>query len=248
LILDFGGARAYRDGTYGAAVNHASFRARNSHIRAALKVAADAYAACHRHGHVRIAYANNNHFKSKRSARRAHLIGVHQVSTMRHLGSYQRRRGYHRAERPGVAGDIEMSWWGPARSKAMVNGAKSIGHRGYVDFGTAGGCPPLPHGALARHCFNGWSLGDVAHVSIAHGGHPLPEVYYRGGPRHFNQAAEWASVARAWNARHGSHYRFFGATGSTEFGTLSPRQSWRRLRATTPGHVSRELVNFKQDH
>ena len=112
-----------------------------------------------------------------------------------------------------MAGDIEMSWWGPSRSKAMVNGAKSIGHRGYVDFGTAGGCPPRPQGVRARHCFNGWSLGDVAHVSNAHGGRPLPEVYYRGGPRHFNQAAEWASVARAWNARHGSHYRFLGATG-----------------------------------
>jgi uncharacterized delta-60 repeat protein len=247
LILDFGGARAYRGGGYGAAVNHGSLHATNTQIRIALKVAADAYASCHRRGQVRIVYANTNHFKSKRSAHRARRIGVQQARTMRHLRAYQRRRGYGPAESAGVAGDIEMAYWGPEHSKAMVNGAKSVWRHGYVDFGTAGGCPPHPKGVHVRGCFNGWSLSDVASVSNARGGHPLPEVYYRGGPRHFDQAAEWANVARAWNAEHASRYRFFGATGSAEFSSLSPRQSWKLLRAKVPGRVRRELLNFKQD-
>jgi hypothetical protein len=129
----------------------------------------------------------------------------------------------------------------------MVDGAKSVWRHGYVDFGTAGACPPYPEGVHLHGCFNGWTVSGVAHVSNARGGDPVPEVYYRGGPRHFDQAAEWANVARAWNRRHRSRYQFGGATGSTEFSKLSPRESWKLLRAKAPGRVRRELLNFQQD-
>ena len=75
----------------------------------------------------------------------------------------------------------------------------------------------------------------------------MPEVYYLGGPRHFDQAAEWANVARSWNHRHRTSYSFLGATGSTEFSKLTPGESWKRLREKAPGQVRRELLNFKQD-
>jgi hypothetical protein len=247
LILDFGGARAYRGGAYGAALNHEAFLATNKQIRSALQVASDAYAACHRHGQARIAYANTNHFETKRSAHLARRVGVHQARTMRHVRAYQRRHGYRRAERAGVAGDIETAFWGPKRSKELVNGAKSVWHRGFIDFGTAGGCPPYPRGLHLRGCFNGWRVRDVGHVSHAGGGAPVPEVYFLGGPHHFDQAAQWANVARSWNARHRTRYRFLGATGSTEFSSLTPQECWYRLRKKTPGRVRRELLNFKQD-
>jgi hypothetical protein len=228
-------------------LNHEAFKATNRQIRIALTVAADAYASCHRRGQARIVYANTNHFETQRSALRARRIGVHQARTARHVRAYQRRRGYNPAERTGVAGDIETAYWGPKRSKDMVNGAKSVWQQGYVDFGTAGGCPPHPKGLHLRGCFNNWRLRDVAHVSHAGDGAPVPEIYYLGGPRHFDQAAQWANVARSWNARHRSRYGFFGATGSTEFSKLTPRESWKRLRAKAPGRVRRELLNFKQD-
>ena len=50
------------------------------------------------------------------------------------------------------------------------------------------------------------------------------------------------------NSKHASRYTFFGATGSTEFSGLTPGESWKRLKNKTPGHVGREVLNFKQDH
>jgi uncharacterized delta-60 repeat protein len=247
LILDFGGARAYGHGSFGAAVNNASFEATNQQIRAAMKVAADAYASCHKRGQGKIVYGVTNHFKYRSSAILAHQIGVRQASTVNHVWNYAQKRGYYPTVRAGVAGDIEAGYWGPKYSKAMANGAKATWDRGYIDFGTAGGCPPHP-GIKGRGCFNSWSLADVAHVSNSGGGDPLPEVYYRGGARHFDQAAQWAHVARVWNQQHTTPYVFAGTTGSTEFSGMTPGESWRRMRHKAPGHVGRELVNFKQDH
>jgi uncharacterized delta-60 repeat protein len=247
LLLDFGGARAYVNGEFGAAVNNASFTASNGQIRIALQVASDAYASCHRRGQATIAYAVTNHFKSRFASSRARAIGVHQARTVHRVWRYQRVHGYSPAERAGVAGDIETGYWGPKYSKQMANGAKATWTHGYLDFGTAGGCPPHP-GLHYHGCFNGWELDDVAHVSNAGGGAPVPEIYYRGNPNHFDQAAQWASVARRWNSRHASGYRFAGTTGSTEFSGMAPGQSWVRMRRKAPGHVGRELLNFKQDH
>ncbi len=246
LLLDFGGARAYLNGNFGAAVNNASFTASNRQIRIALQVAADAYASCHRRGQAQISYAVTNHFKSKFAANRARQIGVHQARTVHRLWRYQRVHGYTPAERAGVAGDIEAGYWGPKYSRLLANGAKATWPRGYMDFGTAGGCPPHP-GLHYHGCFNGWTLGDVAQVSHDRGGEPLPEVYYRGNPNHFDQAAQWASVARRWNSAHSSPYVFAGTTGSTQFSGMTPGESWVRMRRKAPGHVGRELLNFKED-
>jgi hypothetical protein len=126
-----------------------------------------------------------------------------------------------------------------------------VRHHDYMDFGTAGGCPPYLKGQhRPRHhkCLNDWTLDDVAHVSNAGGGEPLPEIYYRGGRFHYDQAAQWALVARRWNSQHATPYAFYGATGSTEFSSLTPAGSWDRLKKHTTGHVGRELLNFRQDH
>ncbi len=247
LLLDFGGARAYVNGNFGAAVNNASFTASNRQIRIALQVAADAYASCHRRGQAQITYAVTNHFKSRFAASRARQIGVHQARTVHRLWRYQRVHGYTPAERAGVAGDIEAGYWGPKYSRLLANGAKATWPRGYMDFGTAGGCPPHP-GLHYHGCFNGWTLGDVAQVSHDRGGEPLPEIYYRGNPNHFDQAAQWASVARKWNSAHSTPYVFAGTTGSTQFSGMTPGESWVRMRRKAPGHVGRELLNFKEDH
>jgi uncharacterized delta-60 repeat protein len=250
MVLDFGGARAYGNGSFGAAVNNATFPANNLQIKNALKTAAEAYAACHKRGQAKIIYAVTNHFKSKSSATDAHRIGRHQAATVKQVWRYVQKRGYYPAERAGVGGDIETGYWGPSYSKAMVNGAKAVWDRGYLDFGTAGGCPPHPRGLSAprgHRCFNDWTLDDVAHVANSGGGDPAPEVYYRGDKAHFDQAAQWANVARRWNGGHATPFRFYGATGSTEFSALTPGESWARLRAKAPGHVGRELLNYKQD-
>jgi uncharacterized delta-60 repeat protein len=250
MVLDFGGARAYGNGRFGAAVNNATFLANNLQIKNALKTAADAYATCHKRGQAKIVYAVTNHFKSKSSATDAHRIGRHQAATVKQVWRYVQKRGYYPAERAGVGGDIETGYWGPSYSKAMVNGAKAVWDRGYLDFGTAGGCPPHPRGLSApsgQGCFNDWTLDDVAHVANSGGGDPAPEVYYRGDKTHFDQAAQWANVARRWNGGHATPFRFYGATGSTEFSALTPGESWVRLRAKVPGHVARELLNYKQD-
>ena len=60
----------------------------------------------------------------------------------------------------------------------VAAGAEAGWENGYVDFGTAGGCPPHPRGSGLRGCFNGWTLADVAHVSNSGGANPLPEVVY----------------------------------------------------------------------
>jgi uncharacterized delta-60 repeat protein len=247
LILDFGGARAYHDGGFGAALNHEAFKANNHQIELGLQIAADAYVSCHRQGRARIAYANTNHFENHRSATQSRRIGAHQARTVRDVLRYQRHHGYDPTVTAGVAGDIEMGFWGPRRSKQLVKGAKSVWDRGYIDFGTAGGCPPHPDGLHLRGCFNGWTVSDVAQVSRAGHGAPVPEIYYLGGPSHFDHAAQWANVARSWNKSHRTSYSFAGATGSTEFSKLSPGESWKRLRQKAPGKVRRELLNFKQD-
>jgi uncharacterized delta-60 repeat protein len=248
LILDFGGARAYINGNFGAAVNNASFTASNRQIRVALQVAADAYASCHRQGQAQITYAVTNHFKSTFAANRARQIGVHQARTVNRLWRYERVHGYVPAERAGVAGDIEPGYWGPKYSKRLANGAKATWPRGYMDFGTAGGCPPHPGlGYLGHGCFNDWTLADIAQVSHANDGRPLPEIYYRGNPNHFDQAAQWRSVARTWDSTQSSAYVFAGTTGSTQFSGMTPGESWVRMAKKAPGHVGRELLNFKED-
>jgi len=250
VILDFGGARAYGNGRFGAAVNNAAFEATNQQIRAALTTAADAYAACHRRGRATITYANTNHFSLRSNASRAHQIGVHQATTVALVGGYLHHAGYSPAVHAGIAGDIEPGFWGPSQSKAMVNGAKSVRRHGYAEFGTAGGCPPYLKGQPRpghQKCLNDWTLDDVAHVSNSGGGEPLPEIYYRGGRYRYDQAAQWARVARRWNSKHATPYSFFGATASTEFSAMAPVSSWKRLKHKTTGHVGRELVNFKQD-
>jgi hypothetical protein len=227
MLFDFGGARKYADGTFGADLR-GIHRFRNGAILDALKGAARKYARCHRRGSAVIAYGNTNTLAGNMSTLDAHEAGVHQALTVKQLRKFQHRRHNYVNEGAASAGDIEPGFGYPELSKALVSGAnRTI----YYDFGNAGGCPGQPGGS---GCYNGWDLGDLGEVSM--GGHSvsLPEIY-RG-----YEATQWARVQRDW----GGGYFFAGVTGAPNE-PLSPKQSWKRLKSRAD-RVRRELVSIRE--
>jgi hypothetical protein len=227
MLFDFGAARKYRDGTFGASLREIR-RFRNGGILKALKRAAWTYHRCHKKGSATIAYGNTNsipRYMSKADAREA---GLHQALTVRRLHSFQKSEHHYRHQSAAAAGDIEPGFGFPGVSKALVGGAN--GGTAYYDFGNAGGCPGQPG---SQGCYNGWDLGDLGEVSIGGRSLPLPEIY-----RPY-EAIQWARVQRHWQG----DYFFAGVTGSP-IEPLSPTQGWTALNRRAKD-VHRELVSFR---
>jgi hypothetical protein len=224
MLFDFGAARRYQDGTFGADLRGIR-RFRNGAILEALKEASREYERCHRQGSAEIAYGNTNSLPGYMSKLDAHEAGVHQALTVKELRRFQ--HGRH-LENQGavVGGDIEPGFGYPGVSKALVDGANRIT---YYDFGNAGGCPGQPG---ASGCHNQWSLEDLGEVSMGGRSLPLPEMY------HPYEAGQWARVQDRWDGR----YFFAGVTGAPNE-PLSPRQGWKQLKLRAE-HVHRELISI----
>jgi hypothetical protein len=227
MLFDFGAARKYRDGTFGANLRKIK-RFRNSGILKALKKAARKYNSCHRKGSATIAYGNTNSMPRYMSKEDAFEAGLHQTATIRRLRKFQHRQHDYDHESAATAGDIEPGWGQPGVTKALVRGAN--GATRYYNFGNAGGCPGQPG---ASGCHNGWSLADLGEVSVGRKSRPLPEVY-----RPY-EAVQWAKIQRRW----GGKFRFAGVTGSP-IEPLSPAESWMALKRKAH-HVGRELVSIR---
>jgi len=226
MLFDFGGARKYLDGSFGADLRGIrSFR--NGAILDALTGAARAYKRCHRRGSATIAYGNSNSLRGNMSKLDAYEAGLHQAQTVNALRRFQHHRHHYRHQRAAGGGDIEPGFGLPGVSKALVDGAN--GTR-YYDFGNAGGCPGQPS---ASGCYNGWDLSDLGEVSMGGRSMPLPEIY-----RSY-EAAQWARIQDRWDGR----YFFAGVTGAPNE-PLSPAQGWKLLKRRASG-VRRELVSFR---
>ena len=225
MLFDFGAARKYLDGSFGADLRDVH-PFRNGAILEALTGAARQYRRCHRRGSATIAYGNTNSLAGNMSKLDAYEAGLHQALTVRLLRKFQRR---HRLRHQGAAaaGDIEPGFGLPGVSKALVNGAHRVK---YYDFGNAGGCPGQPG---ASGCYNGWDLGDLGQVSMAGHSLPLPEVYHR------YEATQWARIQDRWDGR----YFFAGVTGAPDE-PLSPARGWKLLKRRAE-NVRRELVSFR---
>ena len=227
MLLDFGAARKYRDGTFGASLREIR-RFRNAGILKALKAASRSYHRCHRKGAATIAYGNTNSIPDYMSKADAREAGQHQALTVTRLHRFQKKDHHYRHQAAAAAGDIEPGFGFPGVTKALVGGAN--GGVPYYDFGNAGGCPGQPG---SQGCYNGWDLGDLGEVSIGGRSLPLPEIY-----RPY-EASQWARVQRQW---HGP-YAFAGVTGAP-IEPLSPAQGWRLLKRSAD-HVGRELVSIR---
>jgi hypothetical protein len=140
MLFDFGAARKYPDGTFGASLREIR-RFRNGAILAALKKAARQYNRCHRRGSATIAYGNTNSLLGYMSKADAHQAGTQQAATVRHLRRFQHGSHHYESQSAAAAGDIEPGWGYPGVSKALVSGANTTT---YYDFGNAGGCPGQP--------------------------------------------------------------------------------------------------------
>ncbi len=225
MLFDFGAARKYPDGTFGASLRKIR-RFRNGAILEALEKAAKKYHRCHRRGSAAIAYGNTNSMPGYMSKADAHEAGVRQALTVKHLRAFQHGRHY-RHESAAAAGDIEPGWAFPGVSKALVAGGNRTT---YYDFGNAGGCAGQPG---SQGCYNDWDLGDLGEVSMGGRSLPLPEIY-----RSY-EAVQWAKVQRRWDGR----YFFAGVTGAPNE-PLSPAQGWKELKRRAD-HVHRELVSIR---
>lgn len=226
MLFDFGAARKYLDGSFGADLRDIH-PFRNGAILEALIGAARQYRRCHRRGAATIAYGNTNSLAGNMSKLDAYEAGIHQALTVRLLRRFQHRH-HLRHQRAAAAGDIEPGFGLPGVSKALVNGAHRVK---YYDFGNAGGCPGQPG---ASGCHNGWDLSDLGEVSM--GGHsvPLPEIYHR------YEATQWARIQDRWDGR----YFFAGVTGALNE-PLSPARGWKLLKRRAES-VRRELVSFRE--
>lgn len=225
MLFDFGAARKYLDGSFGADLR-GIHPFRNGAILDALTRAALQYKRCHRRGSATIAYGNSNSLPGNMSKLDAYEAGLHQAQTVTSLRRFQHQHHY-RHEGAAGGGDIEPGFGLPGVSKALVSGA----HRTrYYDFGNAGGCPGQPG---ASGCYNGWDLGDLGEVSMSGHSLPLPEIY-----RPY-EAVQWARIQDRWDGR----YFFAGVTGAPNE-PLSPAQGWKLLKRRADA-VRRELVSFR---
>src|SRR4051794_14198644 len=227
MLFDFGAARKYPDGTFGATLREIR-RFRNAGILKALQAASRAYHRCHRKGSATIAYGNTNSIAGHKSKADSREAGLHQALTVGHLRKFQRSTHHYRHQSAAAAGDIEPGFGFPGVSKALVDGAN--GGATYYDFGNAGGCPGQPN---SQGCYKGWDLQDLGEVSMGGRSLPLPEVYRR------YEATQWARVQRHGDGK----YLFAGVTAApTE--PLAPAQSWTTLRRRAD-RVHRELVSIR---
>ena len=226
MLFDFGAARKYRDGTFGASLREIR-RFRNGGILKALEKAARKYQRCHRRGSAKIAYGNTNSMPGYMNKADAHEAGLRQAATITRLQRFQRDNHY-RSQSAATAGDIEPGFGFPGVSKALVGGAN--GATKYYDFGNAGGCPGQPG---AQGCHNGWDLGDLGEVSMGGRSRPLPEIY-----RSY-EATQWARVQRKWEGKY-----FFAGVTATPAAPLSPAASWTTLKHRAD-NLHRELVSIR---
>jgi hypothetical protein len=225
MLFDFGAARKYSEGTFGASLRGIR-RFRNGTVLQALKGAAGAYHRCHRRGSAIIAYGNTNSMQGNMGKADGHEAGLRQAQTVKALRRFQDQERYEDQGAAG-AGDIEPGFGYPGVSKALVSGANTTT---YYDFGNAGGCPGQPG---APGCYNGWDLGDLGEVSMGGRSLPLPEIY-----RPY-EAIQWAKVQRRWDGP----YHFAGVTGAP-IEPLTPRQGWKELKRRAD-RVGRELVSIR---
>lgn len=227
MLLNFGAAREYSDGSFGADLRQLH-RFRNTAILKALQNAATGYKKCHRRGSATIAYGNTNTMSRDMGIADARAAGLHQAATVRRLARYMHMEHSYGRESAASAGDIEPGWNFPAVSKALVHGAN--GTTRYYDFGNAGGCPGQPG---AEGCHNGWDIADLGQVSMGKRSLPLPEIYQS------YEADQWARIQRHWRGR----YYFAGVTSAPGV-ALAPAQSWKTLKARA-NHVNREIVSIR---
>ncbi len=225
MLFDFGGARKYPDGAFGANLR-GIHPFHNGAILRAMSAAARAYRRCHRRGSATIAYGNTNSLAGGMSRLDAYEAGLRQAATVRALRRFQRRHRY-RHQAAAAAGDIEPGFGPPGVSRALVSGARRVA---YYNFGNAGGCPGQPG---ASGCYNGWTLDDVADVSVAGRSRALPEIYHR------YEAVQWARIQDHWDGR----FSFAGVTGAP-IEPISPRRGWKLL-ARRAERVNRELVSIR---
>jgi hypothetical protein len=226
MLLDFGAAREYSDGSFGADLRKVH-RFRNTAILKALQNAATSYKKCHVRGSATIAYGNTNTMSRDMGIADARAAGLHQAATVRRLARYMHGTLNYERESAASAGDIEPGWNFPAVSKALVHGANA--NTRYYDFGNAGGCPGQPG---AQGCHNGWDIADLGQVSMGKRSLPLPEIYQP------YEAEQWARIQRHWRG----NYYFAGVTTAPGV-ALAPAQSWKALKARAK-HVHREIVSI----
>jgi hypothetical protein len=238
MLLDFGAARAFANGDYGA-IDFSGAAFKNASILLALEKAADGYHGCHIKGGVIIEYGNSNYHMSNVGMTNADAwhAGYDQEQTAQNLSNYQDSHGYS-SQGSGAGSDMEPSYDGPMITKQLINGAGSQGWALYDDYGSVDGCPTS--GSSNGPCNNGWDVSDVAYVSFHGLALPLPEIYYTVS------ANQWTVVRKYWNATHSTDYFFDGITGETPgpVGGLSATAGWSALDARNPGVVLWNIVCF----
>src|SRR3954453_16230761 len=112
MLFDFGDARQYRDGTFGAALREIR-RFRNAGILKALEAASRAYHRCHRRGSATITYGNTNSIAGYMSKADSREAGLHQALTVRELREFQTSKHHYRHQSAAAAGDIEPAFGFP---------------------------------------------------------------------------------------------------------------------------------------
>ena len=129
------------------------------------------------------------------------------------------------AGRVTVAGafDGEPGYSDPGWARGWVDGYVGVSSRALYAAASADGCPD---GGPGDRCDNGWSVGDVFHMSTGagRGVYALPQIYRVDGI----QARQWATISR-WGIRNGrGPLRMAGA--------LSQEVACRQKRACTAGN------------
>lgn len=211
LMLDFGAARRKGD-SWGVSLRSGTFFS-NDDIRSALQSAAQGYSDEHRQGEVTIVYVNSN----ANVSRPGHGYAGFDTDTAHEAGE-QQVTAIHDLDLPGdvsasIGGDIEPGYdlFGPPEvSVELVAGAVEASSEPHYDVGTAP--------CVGDRCINGWTVQDICGVASGDGREAFPEIYFA------IQATMWANVRKQCGIDG------FAGVSASPLGTLSPKESWQRLR------------------
>jgi hypothetical protein len=213
-IIDFGGQLSSGKGSL--LINHTT--AKNGQIEAVAEQFAAGYSAGtkSKHASLKLGIGTNNSISANRGLGQtwAHLVATANAWAHKH------------APRTTLVGanDLEPGFGSASSAEAWANGYSSVKGSGYLNYGSADGCPQAS--ASGGGCNNGWTQQTVWYVSTGvRGASVTPEIYYSAN------AKQWALISKYGKTHHRKPLSIPGALDQHPYGGNTSAQAWSELRA-----------------
>ncbi|WP_433172997.1 hypothetical protein [Actinoallomurus sp. CA-150999] len=227
-ILDFGGQLSTGKGTL--------IIGRRTHAsNAQIAAVAEQFAAGYSKGvgsnkpRLTLGVGTNNSVSVTRS------LGVTWAKTVATAASWATKHAPHTTI--VGANDLEPGFGGASAAVAWAKGYSSVKGSGYLNFGSADGCPQAS--ASGGACDHGWTQETLWYLSTGvRGASVTPEIYYPAN------AKQWALISKYGKNRHKKPLSIPGAMDQYPGGGNTAAQAWSQLRAQLKANGLSTTLNY----